>query len=212
VQDGSATRERILEEARDLFVAGGMNGFSMRKVAERVGVSATAIYRHFEGKETLLLAVVEAGFELFTSYLLRARSGATAAERLERSGEAYLRFALDHPGYYRVMFMSSREDFGFERLPAQSVARQTGAFGQVVARVGECQDAGLLRPGDPGELAVLLWSFSHGLASLYLGGHLRQRYPDPEAFVRFFLQARRQLLAGLAPDPARDNQPERSPT
>ena len=69
------TRERIVEEARDLYLTAGLAGLSMRKVAERVGVTATALYRHFEDKQALLLAVVQAGFERFTTYLLRGLTG-----------------------------------------------------------------------------------------------------------------------------------------
>jgi AcrR family transcriptional regulator len=197
-RDPGSTRERIVEHARDLYVEGGMAALSMRKVADRVGVSATALYRHFDRKETLLMEVCRTGFERFTSYLLRGLAGSTPRERLRLSGEGYVRFALDNPAYYRIMFMASRDDFGFAELPAQSSETMTRSFHLLVDRVRECQDAGLLRAGDPAELAVLIWSASHGLVSLYLCGQLGPLQGDDEGFVRFFLRARSQQLEGLA--------------
>lgn len=195
----SETRDRIVEEARDLYLTGGLSALSMRKVAERVGVSATALYRHFDDKEALLVAVVQAGFERFTSYLLRGLAGKTPAERLQRTGEGYLRFALENASYYRIMFMTSREDFGFDQLPATSRQILARSFQLLVDRVRECQDAGDLRAGEPEEIAVLIWSFVHGLVSLYLAGHMGPLDGKPTAFARFYAAAQIEFLAGLAP-------------
>jgi AcrR family transcriptional regulator len=193
------TRERIVEEARDLYLRGGLSAVSMRKVAERVGVSATALYRHFDDKESLLLAVVQTGFERFTSYLLSGQAGKTPLDRLTLTGEGYLRFALDHPSYYRIMFMTSREDFGFDQLPAATRSSLGRSFQLLVDRVRECQGARRLRVGEPEELAVLIWSFVHGLVSLYLAGHLGPFAGKPTAFARFYAAAQVEFLAGLAP-------------
>ncbi|HEU5060435.1 MAG TPA: TetR/AcrR family transcriptional regulator [Kofleriaceae bacterium] len=193
------TRERIVEEARDLYLRGGLSAVSMRKVAERVGVSATALYRHFDDKESLLLAVVQTGFERFTSYLLSGLAGKSPLERLTLTGEGYLRFALDHPSYYRIMFMTSREDFGFDQLPAATRNTLGRSFQLLVDRVRECQGARRLRVGEPEELAVLIWSFVHGLVSLYLAGHMGPFAGKPTAFARFYTAAQVEFLAGLAP-------------
>ena len=193
------TRERIVEEARDLYLTGGLSALSMRKVADRVGVSATALYRHFDDKESLLIAVVQAGFERFTRYLLRGLAGKTPAERLARTGEGYLRFALDNPSYYRIMFMASREDLGFDHLPAASRQTLGQSFQLLVDRVRECQAARHLRAGDPQEIAVVIWSFVHGLVSLYLAGHMGPLDGKPTVFARFYAAAQAEFVAGLAP-------------
>jgi AcrR family transcriptional regulator len=193
------TPERILEHARDLYVETGMNGFSMRKVAARAGLTATAIYRHFDSKEALLMAVVEAGFSRFGRYLWRALEGRTPLERLERSGEGFVRFALENPGYYRMMFLSSPRDFGFEKLPQRSAERTSPTFQMLTDRVRECQDGGDFAPGDPTAIAATIWSLSHGLVALYLTGHLRSQLPDEDSFAAFFQQARRRLVDGLRP-------------
>jgi AcrR family transcriptional regulator len=190
------TRRRIIDEARDLYVEAGMSGFSMRKVAERVGVTATALYRHFESKEMLLLAVLEAGYDHLSHHLVRAVEGETPRQRLERSGELYARFAVENPAFYRIMFMASHEDFGFEKLEQHNASNQR-SFRMLVDRVRECQEDGCLRRGDARELARLLWALSHGLASLYLTARLGDH--DDESFVRYCVKARADLVRGLAP-------------
>lgn len=193
------TRERIVEEARDLYLRGGLSAVSMRKVADRVGVSATALYRHFDNKEALLVAVVQAGFERFTTYLLRGLAGKSPRARLELTGESYLHFALENPSYYRIMFMASMEDFGFDQLPECNRETLGRSFQLLVDRVRECQDAEVLRAGDARELAVVIWSFSHGFASLYLSGHMGPLDGKPVAFARFYAAAQAEFVAGLAP-------------
>src|SRR5436309_821555 len=93
----SETRARILDAARSVFIEMGAEAVTMRRVAERVGVTPTALYRHFEHKDALLNTVIDAGFETFASYLYRSLQGQTPTERLERSGAAYLSFALEQP-------------------------------------------------------------------------------------------------------------------
>jgi len=103
----SNTHAVILDCARDLYLERGLAGFSMRKVAECAGLSATAIYRHFENKEALLMAVAEEGFRLFATYLWHGLEGATPLERLALTGHGYARFGVENPGYYRVIFMTA---------------------------------------------------------------------------------------------------------
>ena len=105
------TRQAILETARDLYAEEGSLAISMRKIAEQVGISATAIYRHFDDKEHLLLEVCSEGFTLFGASLMKGLRGKTALERLELTGLGYRDFALEHPQYYRVMFMSPHPEF-----------------------------------------------------------------------------------------------------
>ncbi len=102
----SDTETAILEAARDLLADGGMDALSMRAVAARVGVSATAIYNYFENKRALVERVISMGFERFDGYLREAVVDRPkgSAERLRSLGEAYIRFALENRAYFRVLF------------------------------------------------------------------------------------------------------------
>jgi AcrR family transcriptional regulator len=190
------TRQRILESARDLYVSEGFAGLSMRRVAERAGLSATAIYRYFKDKEALLSATCEEGFRLFGEHLYGALKGETPLERYRLAGEAYLRFALENSRDYRVMFMSNAEDWGLVRMPEQNQERFSPTFRFLVDRVRECMEAGVMRPGDPGEIAGVIWAHVHGLVSLRLAGHLPG---EDEAFIAFYRRSSQVLLQGLAP-------------
>ena len=144
----------------------------MRKVANAVGISATAIYRHYENKEFLLMAVCDEGFHRFGQYLYRGLLGTTPIERLELSGLSYVDFALEQPEYYEVMFMSSPRQIGLERLKRRTQAEVSPTFQFLVDRVRECMDTGYFVPGDPVIVAMSIWAHCHGLVSLYLNEQL----------------------------------------
>ncbi len=188
------TREKILTCACDLYLADGLDGFSMRRLARAVGVTAPALYRHFESREEVLLEVVgEAHDELFRT-LSHALGGATPEERFRRAGEAYLEFALAHPRYFE-MIHAFTQFMGLEEIP-EALARRTCSVGQFWHdRVRECIDAGILKPDEPESIGLVLWAHAYGLISL----HLRGLLPLPEAeFRRVYSESFRRVMAGLA--------------
>lgn len=192
---GTETRERILLCATDLYIEGGLSGFSMRKVAKCAGLSATAIYRHFQDKESLIAAICEEGFRCFAACTWPALGEATPLERFRKAGEGYLRFALEYPRYYKVIFMTPVDELGWKCLPETNRARISSTFQFLVDRVKECQDAGIFRKGDPKELSLTVWAHVHGIVSLRLAGHLSDL--TPEDFSLFYRRYADQLLEGL---------------
>src|ERR1041384_8350285 len=105
----SDTRALLVTAARDLFLEAGEPAFSLREVARRVGVSAAAVYRHFDGKEALIFAACTQGFEVFSGYLVRALAAPTPLERALASCEQYRAFGIENPLDYRFIFMSPAE-------------------------------------------------------------------------------------------------------
>lgn len=190
-----STEERILAEASALFVEQGLFAFSMRKLAERVGVTATAIYRHFDSKEALIAAVCSEGFRLFAQYLFRALEEQEALSRLNRTRLEYLRFAVDHSHFYRTMFMTSVASVGWEKMPQQNQRRAEATFHFLVDRVRECQQAGEVQAGDARALAAQVWAHGHGLVSLRLAGHLADL--TDTAFEAFYVASCADQLRGL---------------
>src|SRR5687768_2852915 len=110
------TRQHILSEARELFLKKGLSGVSMRAVADGVGVSATALYRHFNDKDALLASLLGEAFGTFGSYLGRCLGGSTPLERFRICGRGYVEFALDHPRDYELMFLTNCDDLGFDHV------------------------------------------------------------------------------------------------
>ena len=195
-RDGEQTRARLRTEARDLYLAAGFAGFSLREVARRAGVSGAAVYRHFDDKEALLRDVCAAGFRIFSSYLLRALGARTPRERMAATAEQYLRFALENPRDYRFIFMGASEDHA--ALAPADTTESASTFQFLVDRVRECMQARVLAKADPHAVAAIIWAHVHGLVSLRLSGHFAS-YGDDEAFARFYHAAAAQLLAGMAP-------------
>lgn len=168
LQQKAEVRQALLDAASELFLEGGLEGFSLRGVAERVGYSATTVYLYFENKDDLLFAVVMEGFERFGEALQGAYDSVTdAVERIEATGRAYIHFGLTHPAHYRLMFMQ-RGDFLFRENP-KNQKPTIDSFGVLVRAVGEALAAGRLVPADPLTHAYTLWAGVHGLVALALG-------------------------------------------
>jgi AcrR family transcriptional regulator len=194
---GDQTKARLLTEARDLYLEQGFARFSLREVARRAGISAAAVYRHFDDKQALLSNVCAAGFRIFSSYLLQAHAARTPRARLSASTLQYLRFAVENPRDYRFIFMGAKEDFTTLAPPPDNIEGES-TFRFLVDRVGECMQAHVIKKADPFMVATVIWGHVHGLVSLRLSGHLASLGSDAQ-FARFYEKATEQLLAGLAP-------------
>lgn len=178
------TREAIVEATRDLLVTSGVQALSMRKVADAVGVSATALYRHFEDKDALLSAAVTRGAQLFGRYLLDALGEPTPWRRLQRMGRRYFDFALEHRHDYHVLFMLDCEQSGMKKLDHRAQQETRATFTLLVDRITECQSTGDVRQGDPLALAVFVWSACHGLASLRIAGRVASDAAEYDELVQ----------------------------
>ena len=188
-------RSRILDEARDLFVAQGAAAVTMRGVAARVGVTPMALYRYFASREELLGALVEQGHATFLGYLNRALRADTPLERLAVAGEQYLRFALEHPQSYVVMFMERDVPAGRAEAAAEGVA----TFRFLVDRIRDCSAAGALQVADAEGAALVVWAHVHGLVSLFLAGKLKLAERE---FADLYRRSIDALLRGFATPPA----------
>lgn len=164
---GSA-REKILDAADRLFRTSGLEAVTTRRVADRVGVTAMALYRHFRDKEALIEALVAHGFGLWEERLAAAVSVSDEQRPLERALLAYRDFALEEPHYFQLMFLTVRGG-----VPnARESLRQTDspAFHQVLVKVRQQIDAGQYRIRDAPQLTLLAWSLAHGLIALHFTG------------------------------------------
>jgi AcrR family transcriptional regulator len=193
---GDETRARLLREARDLYLQEGLARFSLREVARRAGVTAAAVYRHYDSKEALFDQVCAAGLQLFYAYLVRALAEASPRARLEASARQYLHFGLEQPRDYRVLFMGAGDEAGVAPHPTDAKPEPTFQF--LVDRVRECMQTQVLGPADEEETAAVIWAHVHGLVSLRLSGRLARAGSDAD-FARFYERATDRLLRGLAP-------------
>ncbi len=190
----SDQREKILACACDLYLEDGLEGFSMRKLARQVGVTAPALYRYYEGKEHVILDVVREAYREFSGSLYQALEGRTPEERLRRAGEGYLDFALKHPRWYQMVFISP-EQLGVTDVPEELEAQGCAIHQFWVDRLRECMEAGLLRDDDPERVGMTMWAHSHGLITLYQNGHLDL---TPEEFRLVLQESGQRMLKGIA--------------
>ncbi|MGB7487304.1 MAG: TetR/AcrR family transcriptional regulator [Phormidesmis sp.] len=164
-------RRALLDAALVLLQTKDAKSLSLREVAREAGVSHTAPYRHFADKAALMAAIAQEGFVEFGNYLQAAVTAAEAkpTESLLATGVAYVRYALDHPTHFRVMFSHFPADEPPESRLCQ-VSKST--FQILVDIIAAGQAAGLMRAGDPQFIALGKWSLVHGLAMLLLDGML----------------------------------------
>jgi AcrR family transcriptional regulator len=164
-QQKQELREAIIEAAAALFLEKGYEQFSLRQVAEQIGYSATTIYLYFADKDDLLFTVVDRAFARFDERLAEvAASIDDPLERLVALGRAYVRFGLDNPVHYQLMFIQ-RSDFLMQRRHGDTKPR-VNAMQVVIQAAQDAMDAGQVRPGDPVATFDALWSLMHGLVSL----------------------------------------------
>jgi AcrR family transcriptional regulator len=172
--------EALVEETSRIVREDGISAVSMRELSERLDVSRSAAYRHFEGKEALFAAVAKKGFvelrEAMKSVRAETPSSSTASERLIAMGKTYVEYALDHPGVYRLMF---QWDWSDDEHAALAEAGQS-AFDELVNAMESGQKEGTFRSGDSLEMAFSTWSLVHGVALLILDGHAPEGANDPE--------------------------------
>ncbi|HEX6421562.1 MAG TPA: TetR/AcrR family transcriptional regulator [Acidimicrobiales bacterium] len=172
-------RDRLLQAAREVVAAEGLEGLTLRAIARRAGVSHGAPLRHFPTLAALLAAVAADGFARLAAAVEAALAGADAAaaargarlgarERLAAAGLAYVRFALAEPGVFTVTFRPERVDVGDPGYQRQGMA----SFGQLVGLVEAAQAEGWQAGQPPALLAATLWAHVHGVAELALHGAL----------------------------------------
>jgi AcrR family transcriptional regulator len=187
-------RNDILTHACELYLQGGIEAVSMRRLARDLGVTAPALYKHYGNREEMLLDVVSEAYRLCGEHLTGALSGRTPRERFRMAGEGYLDFALRHPKFYEMMYAPAHT-LGVKIFPDVVTARMAGVGQFFNDRVRECIDAGLLQPLDAQEVSLTLWAHAHGLISIYLRGCLHM---DEEAFRSVYFESGWRVLHGMA--------------
>lgn len=188
-------RTDILNKACELYLTGGTEAVSMRRLARELGVTAPALYRHYDSREQMLLDVVSEAYRLCAEYLQVALTGASPLERFRLAGQGYLDFALDHPKLYEMMYTPTHT-LGVEAFPEELTARIASVGQFFNDRVRECIDAGLLRRIDAQDVSLTLWAHAHGLISIYLRGCLQM---DEEMFRTLYHESGHRVVHGMAP-------------
>ena len=161
-------RVALLSAAQALLDEGGVAAVSLREAARRAGVTPAACYRHFADKDALLTALAVQGFEAFAQALGQAAEG--ASEPFAEMGIAYVAFAVQRPGMFRLMFGPAVADRSRSPELLQAIAASTRLF------EGGLKSSPHAAPEDP-VAGLRAWSVVHGLATLAIDGMLPQYDP-----------------------------------
>ncbi len=164
----------------------------MRRVAEVVGLTPMAIYRHYPSRAGLLNSLAEEGFAELAGLLEEKRASGDIEARLLRMLEVYLDHALENPRLFELMFLNLRE--GARRYPRDFKAGDSPTASLVAEVVREGMGSGHFRRDDVWEIVFAMGAMSHGLIMLYLGG---RTHMTAARFRAFYRQSFRRYIHGI---------------
>ena len=158
-------RTRILDAARELFASEGVESVTMRRIADRIEYSPTAIYFHFRDKDALLAELCDCDFRAFAHEFIAIAQIPDPVARLRAAGQAYVSFGLNNPSHYRLMFMTPKT------TEASTLAKgnpEEDAYAFLKLIVVELMAQGRFRDEltNVDLASQVIWSAVHGLVSL----------------------------------------------
>lgn len=164
-------KELILRAAKDIFFEKGYAQTSIRNIADRIEYSPGTIYLHYKDKDSIFHALQQEGFKLLRQQFGVLQVVADPFERLKSMGRLYLKFAMENPEYYDLMFVI--------RAPMNVLEEEAcwdegqSSFNVLVSVVHECIAQGHFKGHDAEEMAYVIWSTMHGMATISIRGRCR---------------------------------------
>ena len=188
-EDVGEFRQRLLKTAEAAFATHGVDGVSMRQLAQQLGCSATTPYRYFKNKDEILAAVTAAALNRFSATLEKAfATKGGSAEKAVAVRKAYIRFAFKNPKAYRLMFDAPHPSLLDYADLSEASSRADRIMAAPLALLAQ---EGIVK-GDSRLLGRVFWSAIHGAVSLQLAGKLAAK-PTFEAVLEQTLQL---IMAG----------------
>lgn len=187
-----STAERIAAAAQRLVEREGADAVTMRRVAEAVGITPMALYRHFADRDGLLNALADAGFAELAARLDGADMPADIEQRLVKIVDVNLDFALEKPRLFELMFLQRRA--GARQFPEDFRAHRSPTAVYAAAALEEGMRQGIFRRDDVWEITFESGAMLQGLVMLYVGGRIGT---SAEEFRALCHRALRRYLYGI---------------
>jgi AcrR family transcriptional regulator len=192
-RDRNEMKKCILDAALQLFTEKGYESVTLRLIAQKIEYSPATIYLYFKDKDDIFYELHTAGFEKLYKIQSSLASIADPVERLHKHSEIYIKFALENPQYYDIMFIMRSLS---ERIKAKKEWKAGERSYQVLREnVQSCFDAGYFKGQHVEVVTFSMWSFVHGIASLIIRGrHLM----IPKEYLEKILEGSRKFIYDIA--------------
>ena len=189
-----------LKKAKELFLMQGYQNVTMRAIADAIGFSPAAIYLYYQSKDEILYEINNEGFRILYKYQKEAMDSEPGdpMRRLNVHGHAYLRFAMENPEYYKLMFVEhGPRDFveNCEKsLREGLVDHSERSYDLLRQNIAACIAGGNFKDIDVETGAFMMWSLVHGISSLVLRGMVGVPEEMQKPFVKNTLDSVMKLL------------------
>jgi len=170
-REKSETRDKILDAARELFITDGYEGVSMRKVAEKIEYSPTAIYLHFADKEDLFHQLCQEDFARLAEVFRSSAMPSDPVARMREIGRVYVEFGVRYPNHYKLMFMTTHPPGELDEKDHEVKGNpESDAYAFLKYTVQQAIAAGKFREdvADVDLISQTLWAAVHGVISLQI--------------------------------------------
>lgn len=186
------TKDRILSAAKAVLESQGIGGLTIRRVAQRAGLSPMALYRHFADKDTLLNALMEDGIAAWEK-IVRDIRAQDPLKWLDAMGEAHLDFALTQPHRYDAAFFLPAP--AARRFPDDFAAGRSPALAMAMEWIDRAKAEGRLRDKPTLEITLSLVALAHGFISM----HRARRFASDTQLRALYRAAQRNFFELLTP-------------
>lgn len=159
-------RKAILDASMKLFVEQGFENVSIRKIADLIEYSPTTVYLYFKDKNEILYELHEVGFQKMAAYNADLWTIKNPVVRLHKMGEYYIKFGLENPAFYDLMFILQAPMESLQALENCEWTSGDQALGKLKETIQECMDKKMIAPGDVDAIAITIWGMVHGMVSL----------------------------------------------
>lgn len=176
-------KKMILEASMKLFVEEGFEKVSIRRIADLIEYSPTTVYLYFKDKNEILFHLHQEGFRRMQGYNVNLLSIANPLLRLHKMGENYLRFGMENPEFYDLMFLA-KAPMETIKCISDNWEWEEGdrALDGLKAILQECMDKKLIAPSDVNAMAMAIWGMVHGLVSLYIRQRFDKLVPENQVY------------------------------
>ncbi len=175
-RDKQEMRKLILDTAMKLFLEEGFQNVSIRRIADKIEYSPATIYLYFRDKDDILFALHNEGFEELFKRQQQLLSIKDPRKRLLKHGEIYIRFALENPEFYNLMFIMRSPVRKITNGQEWNVGVRSYEF--LKSDIQACMDAGIFKKGDVDIATFAMWSAAHGIVALILRNRCSMMAPE----------------------------------